>query len=113
MFGCFVVGCSSGYSGNEEKRHFFKPPKKNLFVWRRVIPRADKQLQLTHSICDKHFEDNDIIKQREFAGKNGPVIFPFVRWKLVDGVGNYRPTRRVTSSGRTTNLPERYRNGVT
>ena len=84
MVGCFVVGCSS-YSTNKEKHHFFKPPKKSLDLWRKAIPRADKQLQFTHYICEKHFEGKDIIKNKEWKGKDGQIIFPLLRWSLVDG----------------------------
>ncbi|KAH8023560.1 hypothetical protein HPB51_014809 [Rhipicephalus microplus] len=64
---CFVPGCKSGYDSvlpSCEKRHFFRPPRdaERLALWQRAVPRQDKKLSSTCSVCDLHFSDEDISK---------------------------------------------------
>jgi THAP domain len=84
---CYVVGCKSGYkSTHEANLHFFRPKtKKVLLTWRKIIPRKDLQLQMKHSVCHKHFMEEDIIKENKWTGKDGPIVYPLKIWKLVDG----------------------------
>ncbi|KAH8032211.1 hypothetical protein HPB51_023988 [Rhipicephalus microplus] len=45
-------------------RHFFRPPRdaERLALWQRAVPRQDKKLSSTCSVCDLHFSDEDISK---------------------------------------------------
>jgi THAP domain len=85
MVFCFVDGCSTDSENKKGKHHFFRPPKKSLVLWRKTILKKGKVLQLTHRICEKHFEEHDIIKKREYKRKDGPIIVPLERWHLADG----------------------------
>ncbi|KAH9379296.1 hypothetical protein HPB48_006996 [Haemaphysalis longicornis] len=51
---CFAPGSTSGYRKNTQKRHFFAPPSdpELLRKWKRVIPRADKELSKTCKCTD-------------------------------------------------------------
>lgn len=85
---CYVVGCKSGNPKCKEKARFFKPKDlKTVKEWEKFIGRKDRKLNKKHSICHKHFEDADIIREQVLEGKNGngPIIIDFCRWKLTDG----------------------------
>ena len=64
--------------------HFFTP-RKMLAKWRKTIPRKDLRLESHHSICQKHFLEEDIIKEKKWTGKDGPIIYPLLKWTLVNG----------------------------
>ncbi|XP_057375324.1 uncharacterized protein LOC130696253 [Daphnia carinata] len=83
---CYVEGCNSGYE-SYEKIYFFKPKdEKVLIEWQKLIGKQNVKLKKNHSVCHKHFEDADIIKQKIFDGKDGPiVVYDLRRWKLIDG----------------------------
>ena len=73
MLHCFVPGCKSGYPSNPEKKSLFRPPKDatKLALWKKRIPRADKELDSTCRVCELHFEEDMVIKFTEhtIAGK--------------------------------------------
>jgi hypothetical protein len=82
---CYVVGCKSGYASCKEKAHFFKPKDlKTVKLWEKSIGRKDLKLTIKHSVCHKHFEDADIIREKALEGKNGPMVYELSRWKLTD-----------------------------
>ncbi|KAH8026545.1 hypothetical protein HPB51_021439 [Rhipicephalus microplus] len=86
---CFVPGCKSGYDSvlpSSEKRHFFKPPRdaERLALWQRAVPRQDKKLSSTCSICDLHFSDEDISKVFEHNICGELVTMPRDKWALKD-----------------------------
>ncbi len=82
---CYVEGCQSG-SDPKENIHFFKPNDNNLNQWKQLIGRKDIKLSKKHSVCQKHFEDDQIIKHKIFNGANGPIIvYDLLRWKLTEG----------------------------
>ena len=83
---CYVVGCKSGYrSCKEDGVSFFSPKAKSLAAWRKIIPRKDLKLQTNHFVCQKHFNEEDIVKENKWMGKDGPIILPLLHWKLKDG----------------------------
>jgi THAP domain len=81
---CYVVGCKSGYKSNKETGiHFFRPrDNKTLVDWRQAIPRNRFILNSTHRVCHKHFDEEDVIKQLTFKGKDGIIVFPLLHWRL-------------------------------
>lgn len=82
---CYVQGCLSG-NDPREKIHFFKPNETNLNQWQQLIGRKDVKLNKKHSVCQKHFEEDQIIKQKIFNGVDGPIIvYDLRRWKLTEG----------------------------
>lgn len=84
---CYVEGCNSGTYEANGKIHFFKPKDENVLKeWQKRIGRQDLKLNKKHSVCHKHFEDDDIIRQKIFQGKDGPiVVYDLCRWRLTDG----------------------------
>lgn len=83
---CYVEGCNSGYE-SYEKIYFFKPKDdKVLSEWQKLIGKQNAKLKKHHSVCHKHFEDADIMKQKIYDGKDGPIVmYDFCRWRLTDG----------------------------
>lgn len=86
---CFVPGCKSGYDSvlpSGEKRHFFRPPRdaERLALWQRAVPRQDKKLSSTCSVCDLHFSDEDISKVFEHNICGELVTMPRDKWALKD-----------------------------
>ncbi|KAH7931730.1 hypothetical protein HPB51_029758 [Rhipicephalus microplus] len=78
---CFVTGCQSGYDSTKstaEKRHFFKPPadEVRLQLWRRAIPRSDKELTSSCAVCDLHFREEDIAKDYVHHVHGDVVLIP-------------------------------------
>ncbi|KAH8010244.1 hypothetical protein HPB51_026296 [Rhipicephalus microplus] len=78
---CFVTGCRSGYDSKKsaaEKRHFFKPPadEVRLQLWRRAIPRSDKELTSSCTVCDLHFREEDIAKDYVHHVHGDVVLIP-------------------------------------
>jgi THAP domain len=49
------------------------------------IPRKDLKLQISHRVCHKHFNEEDIVKENKWMGKNGPIIHPLMKWNLKEG----------------------------
>lgn len=88
---CFVPGCKGGYDSVQcasEKRHFFRPPRdaEHLALWQRAVPRLDKKLSSTCSVCDLHFHDDDISKVFEHNIRGELVVIPRNKWALKDDV---------------------------
>lgn len=84
---CFVTGCRSGYDSTKsaaEKRHFFKPPadEVRLQLWRRAIPRLDKELTSSCAVCDLHFREEDIAKDYVHHVHGDVVLIPRGKWAL-------------------------------
>ncbi|XP_046452636.1 uncharacterized protein LOC124200445 isoform X2 [Daphnia pulex] len=126
---CYVKGCQSGYDSCKEKVHFFKPKEeKTVHLWQKFIGRNDLKLEKFHSVCHKHFDDADIVKETTVQGKDGPTVASdSLRWRLVGGaipkhyLGNYvqlvkelqqfrkiavRPTDLAPKDRATTTVPE-------
>ena len=84
---CFVSGCTSGCRGNSEKRKFFKPDSESCTIlWEKVIPH-DGNFTATSRVCDKHFHDDDIIKEEFIINlPNGQKhVIETDRWILKPG----------------------------
>ncbi|KAH9379297.1 hypothetical protein HPB48_004500 [Haemaphysalis longicornis] len=84
---CFAPGCTSGYRKNTQKRHFFAPPSdpELLRKWKRVIPRADKELSKTCKVCDLHFLEEDIAKTYRHIINGKVVEIDRAYWALKEG----------------------------
>uniref|UniRef100_A0A0P5C0S7 Zinc finger protein n=1 Tax=Daphnia magna TaxID=35525 RepID=A0A0P5C0S7_9CRUS len=84
---CYVKGCKSGYDSCKESIHFFKPKdEKTVYVWQKFIGRNDLKLGKFHSVCHKHFDDADIIKETTVQGDKGQAAAcDPTRWRLVGG----------------------------
>src|SRR5688572_12812765 len=81
---CFVPGCKTGYrrkgkSESEVRCSLFSPSHKNLLLWKKAIPRADKELSLKDRICELHFDSHHIIREDKFTVGSETVILPRVR----------------------------------
>ena len=80
MVKCIAVKCDSGYknkrSSEEQTRRFFYVPKdKNLIKkWQRAILRDDIEVKEGQAVCDKHFAESDIIRERTIIGPDGIVL---------------------------------------
>lgn len=72
---CFATYCRSGYAGNRERASLFSAPKdEELFLkWQKIIPRGDRLLTHRDVLCEKHFTDEDIIRE----WKSGDVSVQF------------------------------------
>ncbi|XP_022172299.1 uncharacterized protein LOC111037095 [Myzus persicae] len=83
MVKCCVVGCTSGYKSNTEKVHQFCVPKNEdlRIKWAKAIPRKDLVFTKNTYVCDKHFNENHIIK----FWSSGDVKIPYKQWRLVEG----------------------------
>ncbi|KAJ4440564.1 hypothetical protein ANN_08709 [Periplaneta americana] len=82
------VRIRTGYGGKAANKHFFTPPKDKdeFYKWSRAIPRKDRPLSRTSSICDSHFSDDFIVKVDAFCYKDedennkyGVLIFDEVK----------------------------------
>lgn len=64
MSKCIIVGCTSGYKSNPEKLHLFSVPKDPQLreKWQKCIPRQNFVLNNNSHVCEKHFNEGDIIK---------------------------------------------------
>ncbi|XP_059351186.1 uncharacterized protein LOC130696249 isoform X2 [Daphnia carinata] len=84
---CYVKGCKSGYDSCNGSVHFFKPKdEKTVYLWQKFISRNDLKLGKFHSVCHKHFDDADIIKETTIRGENGQAAAcDPTPWKLVGG----------------------------
>ncbi|XP_075539465.1 uncharacterized protein LOC142574202 [Dermacentor variabilis] len=85
---CFVPGCKSGYDSTRsvDKRHFFNAPRnaERLQQWERAIPRLDKKLSSSCSVCDLHFINDEILKVFERNIYGDIVVIPRDKWTLKD-----------------------------
>lgn len=84
---CFVPGCKTGYrnkasSDTKIKCSLFSPSPKNLLLWSKSIPRADKQLSLKDRVCEIHFERHHIIHEDKFTVGGETVTLPRERPRL-------------------------------
>lgn len=84
---CFVPGCKSGYDSArsvDDKRHFFRAPRnaERLQQWERAIPRLDRKLSSSCSVCDLHFINDDIFKVFEHNICGEIVVIPHDKWTL-------------------------------
>lgn len=76
---CCVPGCRSGYKGTTEKVSVFGLPSDGELreKWKRAIPRqetGDFNFDSKYvRVCEKHFDDSDIIRADEFV-INGEVV---------------------------------------
>lgn len=61
---CFVPNCKTGYKTCRDKFSLFRAPKDKaeLELWRKYIPRGDKNISERDVVCEKHFDSSDIIK---------------------------------------------------
>lgn len=87
MTRCFVPGCKSGYDSAQsvdDKRHFFRAPRnaERLQQWERAIPRLDRKLSSSCSVCDLHFINDDIFKVFEHNICGEIVVIPHDKWTL-------------------------------
>ena len=85
---CYVTGCKSGHEkvkGSKKMYYFCPRNQKTLELWRKAIQRKDHKLEKNDTVCYKHFEDADIIKQKTLLGVDGPILVDLHSWKLVDG----------------------------
>ena len=85
---CFVPGCKSGLKSCIEKRRFFFAPKEAILrvKWDSVISRSDTVLTDKSKVCERHFEDDAIIKGEFLRHSDGSEEFiPKLRWKLKSG----------------------------
>lgn len=73
---CIVPGCTSGYTSNYEKVHFFNVPKdeEKQKVWQIAIKRPDLVLKCTQGVCENHFKKGDILRERKLLGPDGTVL---------------------------------------
>jgi len=78
---CFVPECKTGYrrkvkSDTEVKCSLFSPSTKNLLLWNKAIPRADKELSLKDRVCELHFHPHHIIREDKFTVGGETVVLP-------------------------------------
>ena len=81
---CFVPGCKTSYnrkvkSENDVRYRLFAPSAKNLLLWNKAIPRADKELSRANRICELHFQPHHIIREDKFKIGNDTVVLPRIR----------------------------------
>ena len=74
VFTCHVVGCRSGYKGENEKVSTFKARNDaELKLWNKVISRKDIKVSFKSRVCKLHFDKEDIIRGRYIAAE----FYPF------------------------------------
>ena len=55
------------------------PKDKNLIKkWHRAILRVDIEVEEGQAVCDKHFAESDIIRERTIIGPDGIVLERYV-----------------------------------
>ncbi|KAH7940411.1 hypothetical protein HPB49_000056 [Dermacentor silvarum] len=84
---CFVTGCKKGYGSArsvDDKRHFFRAPcnAERLQERERAIPRLDRKLSSSCSLCDLHLINDDIFKVFEHNIWGKIVVIPRDKWTL-------------------------------
>ncbi|XP_068993676.1 uncharacterized protein [Neodiprion pinetum] len=82
---CIVPGCTSGYSSNPEKVHFFTIPRDPTSekLWKDAVHRANSSVKAGRAVCEKHFLKDEILWQRQLLGPSGQVV----------GIGQYKIPR--------------------
>lgn len=79
---CCVPGCRSGYKGRTEKVSLFCLPSDGVLreKWKRLIPRQETADFCFDSkyvrVCEKHFDDSDIVRADEFVVNGEKVSLP-------------------------------------
>lgn len=76
MVKCVAFGCKSGYKSQSEKFHLFLAPKdkKLLKQWQIGILRDDFKIKPGHGVCEKHFNEEDIIRERCIYAADGITV---------------------------------------
>ncbi|KAH9382370.1 hypothetical protein HPB48_004874 [Haemaphysalis longicornis] len=87
MPSCFAPGCTSGYRNDAANRHFFTPPRKatEFKQWEQMLHRKDRRLTQKSKVCERHFEEQDIVKYFKHVVKGQEVLIPRGNWKLGPG----------------------------
>lgn len=87
MPSCFAPGCTSGYRNDAANHHFFTPPRKatEFKQWEHMLHRKDRRLTQKSKVCERHFEEQDIVKYFKHVVKGQEVLIPRGNWKLVPG----------------------------
>ncbi|KAH8025999.1 hypothetical protein HPB51_015348 [Rhipicephalus microplus] len=77
---CFVPRCTTGYKSCQEKYSLFSAAidDERLKLWRHAIPRKDRPLQRTDSVCERHFESH-LVTKTWTAHYNGNVLMSVPR----------------------------------
>lgn len=78
---CFVPGCKTGYktrvkSAPKVSCSLFTPSAKNLVLWDKAIPRADRRLSRKDRVCELHFHPQHVIRQYECTVGSDTVVIP-------------------------------------
>ncbi|XP_045032126.1 uncharacterized protein LOC123474666 isoform X2 [Daphnia magna] len=79
---CVVFNCINRYSGNDENREsytLFRVPSNSFNTWQELMPNV--KLQKTSRLCNRHFDDSDIVKGYDILG----LFHPFTHWRLRAG----------------------------
>jgi hypothetical protein len=79
---CIVPNCINRYSKNAENREnytLFGVPTNSLNAWQDLMPNV--KLHKTSRLCNRHFDDSDIVKGCNILG----VFHPFKHWRLNEG----------------------------
>lgn len=102
---CFVPNCKTGYTSTSKKKKtedetadgpketvgkvgMFRTPKDTEVFkkWKAAIPRLDEELNDKFTVCSLHFEEDDIIKDVRYPGKDGQIIIrKYNNWQLNPG----------------------------
>nr|XP_037275566.1 uncharacterized protein LOC119168265 [Rhipicephalus microplus] len=87
MPSCFAPGCTSGYRNDAANHHFFTPPRKatEFKQWEHMLHHKDRRLTQKSKVCERHFEEQDIVKYFKHVVKGQEVLIPRGNWKLVPG----------------------------
>jgi len=61
---CFVPKCNSGYKTCKDKVSLFRVPNNEALLqqWQNAIAREDRVISRKDHVCEKHFQENDIIR---------------------------------------------------
>lgn len=73
---CIAFGCTSGYTSNKEKVHFFFVPKDESIkqMWQAALKKTDIIINTKQAICHHHFLPTDILWKREICDEKGNVL---------------------------------------
>ena len=69
---CSVPGCNSNYDNTDKYYSVFKFPKdvSQKELWLKKIPRDNWTPSLKSRVCERHFNDFDIIREDEVPDRN-------------------------------------------
>ncbi|GAB6031178.1 hypothetical protein CHUAL_007978 [Chamberlinius hualienensis] len=81
---CFIPGCNSGYRSCKETRHLFRVGERFLDKWKNVIPRKDRTLTKSASICSLHFDERFILKEYKHVINGKEIRLERGNWGLTD-----------------------------